>query len=403
MKTAERVRRGYERRPYPFGNSKALTSLLWRLDLKWVSAMGRIDSSNDAPARVLVAGCGDGTEAFNLQRMLPQSEIVAVDFSARSISIARRLQRRAPELRRIRFVLGDLADRRLCSRLGEFDLITCQGVLSYVPNPGPVLKNLGLCLVPDGVLYAGVNGANHTSRLLRPALAKFGYDLNEYSDTRRLRGVLALCDTFVAADRRPRISGFGPAYLASDVFGALNQSRSLADWISRARWAGLQLLGNKAAMALFWRLAQDESYPLLIPWSRAQVCEFLELLCPSAFHQLLFSRKAQPAPPWQERGRLLLQRVALTRLYDIEFPKAGRRVLDRLRRLRITSVSMNVATEWRMPEWEMELLRGADGGRSLASQLRECPLSVPFAELRKQLYLLYQLGVINLLPARDGS
>jgi hypothetical protein len=34
----------------------------------------------------------------------------------------------------------------------------------------------------------------------------------------------------------------------------------------------------------------------------------------------------------------------------------------------------------------------------LAYLLTEIPLSVPFPELRKQLYLLYQLGIVNLRP-----
>jgi SAM-dependent methyltransferase len=403
MKTADRVRQSYERYPYPFGNAKALKGRSWNLDLKWVEAIGRVETPNAPPARVLVAGCGDGTEAFNLQRMLPRSEIVAVDFSARSIGIAKRLQRRDAKMRAIRFVEADLADRRLPARLGEFDLITCQGVLSYFTRPTPVLRNLGECLKSDGVLYIGVNGSNHASTRLRPSLRRFGFDLNEYSNKQHQREVLKLCDTVLAADGHRQVSQFGSPYLASDVFGPLNQCLSLADWISLARRAGLHFRGNQASTRLFRGIADKGLYHLLIPRSRGQVCEILDQLSPAPFHQLLFSRTPEANPPWQEGGRLLRWSIALTPLYEVRLPRPGKKVLDRVRNIRIASPSRNIAMEWAMPEWELELLRDAGSGHSLASLLRECPLRVPFRELRNQLYLLYQLGVINLVPSPGGK
>jgi hypothetical protein len=58
---------------------------------------------------------------------------------------------------------------------------------------------------------------------------------------------------------------------------------------------------------------------------------------------------------------------------------------------------------WEMPEWELELLRRGDGRRTVGSVLAKIPLRVPHADLRRQLYLLYQLGIINLLPPGPGA
>jgi SAM-dependent methyltransferase len=400
MKIGDRVRQAYERRPYPFGNLKALTGRSWNLDLGWVEAIGRPGSSDVIPARILVAGCGDGTEAFNLRRLLPKSEIVAVDFSARSIAIARRLQSRNPEVRDILFIEADLADRRLPAIVGSFDLITCQGVLSYIARPESALRNLGRCLKPDGVLYIGVNGADHVSTRLRPSLAKFGYNVDQYKNGRRLRGVLKLCDTVHAADGHAQVAVHGPSYLASDVFGPLNQSLTLADWISRARGGGLHFRGNRTSTRLIRRIADNGSYPALIPWSRSKVCEILEELRPSAFHQLLFSRKPESNPAWGRKGPLLRRRIELTRLFNVRLPKPAKTSPGRPRRLRITDEARNIVMELMIPEWEAELLRGSDGRHSLESLILKSRLEVPFDELRKQLFLLYQLGVINLLPAR---
>jgi|CZKI01.1.fsa_nt_gi SAM-dependent methyltransferase len=399
MKIADQVRQTYDRRPYPFGNNKALKRRSWTLVLEWVGAIGRTEARNTAPARVLVAGCGDGTEAFNLRRRLPDAEIVAVDFSTRSIAVARRLQRRAKEMRDIRFVAADLTDPRLPAKVGGgFDLIICHGVLSYIPRTARVMRNFGRCLKADGALYLAVNGSRHVNTRLRQALPAFGYDMNAFQDSPRLRSVLKLCDTVVTVDGLPRVSGHEPEFLSSDVFGPLNQSLTLSQWVRHGRRAGLNLRGNWSSIRLFRRIAENDLHPLLIPRSRAQVVDFLERLSPSQFHRLLFSKKAEATPPWERRGQLLKWRIVPTRLYRIGLPKPGKRVLDRLRRLTIASRALNLSMAWRMPEWELELLRRGDGGRSMGGVLRRIPLSVPFPELRKQLYLLYHLGIINLLP-----
>ena len=404
MKISDQVRRIYERRPYPFGNVKALKRRSWTLVQEWVEAIGRAEACNRAPRRVLMAGCGDGTEAFNLRRKLPNAEIVAVDFSARSISIARRLQRRAGEMRSIRFIAGDLTDPRLPARLGgPFDLVICHGVLSYIPGPERAMRNFGRCLKPGGALYLGVNGSRHVNTRLRQALPDFGYDVNVFQESKRLRSVLKLCDAVVSADGLPRISGQGPEFISSDVFGVLNQSLTLSKWALLGRRAGLHLRGNWASIRLFRRIAEGELHQLLIPRSRAQVVDFLERLSPSQFHRLLFSRKAEANPPWKNRGQLLKWRIVLTRLYKLRLPRPGSTVIDRVRKLKIASRALNFSMAWEMPEWEMELLRYGGGRRSLGSVLGMIPLSVPFPELRKQLYLLYQLGIINLVPPAAGA
>ncbi len=404
MKIADRVREIYERRPYPFGNAKALRGRTWALGLEWVDAIGRTGTPRTVPARVLVAGCGDGTEAFNLRRRLPDSKIVAVDFSPRSIALAKRLQRRARDTRDIRFVRADLTDPRLPARLGGgFDLVICHGVFSYIPGAGRAMKNFARFLKPDGVLYLGVNGTRHLSTRLRKALPEFGFDINEFRESGRMRQVLRLCDTVVSADGGPRVARHGPQYLAGDVFGVLNRCLSLADCAALARRAGLHFRGNHTMIRLFRRIAENDLHHLLIPRSRAQVAEFLELLGPSQFHRLLFSRTPEANPPWGSQSQLLKWRIAPTRLYKFKLPRPAKVITDRVRRFTIESRSLNLSMEWHMPEWEIELMRRGDGGESMGSVLRQIPLSVPFAEVRRQLYLLQHLGIINLLPPGAGG
>jgi SAM-dependent methyltransferase len=401
MRVSDKVRHVYERRPYPFGDDRALKQSSWSLALEWVGAFGRGGPANFAPARVLVAGCGDGTEAFNLRRQIPKATIVAVDFSARSIAVARRLQRRSREMRDIRFVTADLASPGLLARIGgEFDLITCHGVLSYVSRPERVLRNLARCLAPDGALYLGVNGSTHVSTRLRHALPGLGFNLEEFQDGPRTRGALRLCDAVLVGVGLPSTAGHPAGFLAGDVFGALNQSLPLSKWVSLGRRAGLSFRGNWASLHLFRSIGDDGSYTLLIPRSRSQVADFLERLAPSQFHRLLFSRVPEANPPWDDRKRLLGWHLSRTRFYQVKFPKPGKNVRDRLRVFTVRNPHLNLSVDWRMAEWEIELLRRGDEGRSLANLLSNIPLSVPFRELRKQLYLLYQLGIVNLDPPR---
>jgi SAM-dependent methyltransferase len=89
VSSAERIRLGYERFPYPGNELAALIEGKGSLPaLNWMQGIGRPGSLK--PQRVLVAGCGTGVEAFRLRRELPNAEIVAVDFSPRSIAVARK-------------------------------------------------------------------------------------------------------------------------------------------------------------------------------------------------------------------------------------------------------------------------------------------------------------------------
>jgi len=395
MNISDKIRQIYDRRPYPFGNGQALKRSSWSLLHEWVDAFGRNELHPFVPRRILVAGCGDGTEAFRLGRQYPGSEIVAVDFSTRSIAVAKRLQARMGKKSAVRFVAADLGDLRLPSRVGGgFDLITCHGVLSYVSGPVRVLRNLARSLEPAGVLYLGVNGSANASTRLRSVLPDLGFDLGGFRDGPRLRGVLGLCDHVLASDGRPRVSMRSAAYLAGDVFGALNRSETLSTWVSYGRRAGLSFRGSLATIGRFQAIAEDGSYVHLMPKSRAEVGGVLERLAPSQFHGLLFSPVPEVNPPWSSRSRLLGWTIAPSRLYDFKLPRTGGKVLDRRRPLRISSAALRLSMEWEMPEWELELLRGGPLRRIMAG----LPLSVPFAELSKQIYLLFQLGVLKLVP-----
>jgi SAM-dependent methyltransferase len=288
-----------------------------------MQAIGR--PGRAAPARVLVAGCGAGVEAFLLRRRLPAAEIVAVDFSPRSIVVARRLQGRARSARPINFLVADLTDPQLARRTGgAFDLITCHGVLSYIPEPGRALRSLGACLAPDGAMYLGVNGEATPSVRLRPWLAGFGLAIDELKDERRLRQLLRLWDS-LHEDELGALAAMSTSYLAGDVCGVHFNNWPLARWRAEANRCGWELAGTDILpTALLLTMAQDNYLPLY-PGGGGEVAAQLDQVRPAGFHRMMLRRA--------EAGELDLRldgrdepRLRWTGLFSVRFrATAGRR------------------------------------------------------------------------------
>ena len=280
-----------------------------------MQALGR--PGQPLPQRVLVAGCGTGAEAFVLRKRLPQAEIVGVDFSPRSVAVAQRLLRAVDWGKPITFLVGDLTDRKLAARLGEgFDLITCHGVASYVPRPGRVLETLGRCLRPRGALYLGVNGEAHPATRLRPWLERFGVDVGELSDERRLRELLGLWDALYD-DGIGELAHMSASYLASDICGSFFNNWPLSRWRAEAARAGWRLTGSWLLPLTLRLMLENGSARLLHPLAIDELADRLDAARPASFHQLVFQRAAgrsaaegTPAPEnsrWQWTGLYALR------------------------------------------------------------------------------------------------
>jgi SAM-dependent methyltransferase len=281
----------------------------WQLaPMEWIQSVWQPQRSS--PRRILVAGCGTGLEALALRRRFPEAEIVAVDFSPRSIAAARQSKQSPRPSQPIRFVVADLADRQFASIAGEgFDFITCHGVLSYVARPERALRNLARCLEPDGALYLGVNGAGHFSVGARPFMSALGFDMAEFCDGRGLRNILKLHDT-ILGEPGNAVAKRKAGYLASDLFGPVIHNLPLKDWVGISREAGLHLLGCYGKLRPLRSALNCGLSSLLKPRSRAEVSELVDMLVPTGFHRLLLSKSRPAEPPWGEPERLLDWRPA---------------------------------------------------------------------------------------------
>jgi SAM-dependent methyltransferase len=297
LSSAERIKKGYERFPYPGNDLAALSAGKGSLPaLPWMQGIGR--PACVKPQRVLVAGCGTGVEAFLMRSWLPHAEIVAMDFSPRSIAVARQLEKKAKVGRSITFAVGDLTDARLAEKIGrDFDLITCHGVLSYIPQPGRALKVLATCLSADGALYLGVNGASHPTTALRPWLKSFGVVVDELRDERRVRELLQLWDA-LHDDELGELATMPSSYLASDVCGSHFNNWSLARWRREARRTGWEVAGTAVLAPALHIVADDGKEKPLYPAGIGELAERLDQVRPAGFHRIMLRRAKAAVTIW---------------------------------------------------------------------------------------------------------
>ncbi|MEP6603956.1 MAG: class I SAM-dependent methyltransferase [Spartobacteria bacterium] len=393
MKVAEQIRSIYERCPYPTVKSRAPLRLHWRLPpWEWITTVW--ESSRAYPVKILVAGCGTGNEAFAFAGKFPAAQIVAIDYSPRSIAVAKKLQRRSTRFARIRFRVGDLADRSFARRFEErFDFISCHGVLSYIPQTSRVFASLAKCLAVDGALYVGVNGSAHFSERWRKALTQF-----DTATPAHLDRIVALMDA-LSGEAIGAVVEKEPAYLAGDLFAPLIRNLPLTEWIRRARGVRLNFRSSYASVAALRSVFNESREHLLFPRSRAEVARLTETLRPAAFHQLIFTKKSAPAIPWHGHALLDWRPVLPPHLKKTRWPQPRGRS-PTLRRVKIKRPEMNTQIELRLPEWGLEILRGGDKKHSVRELLGRTPPHVPLTRLLQTLYLLHQLCLLNLAPPR---
>lgn len=110
------------------------------------------------PVRVLVAGGGTGDAAIFLAEQLRDSgsQIVYVDFSRKSMEIARK-RAEVRNLAGITWIQASLLDVPGLD-LGRFDYINCSGVLHHLRDPVAGLRALKSVLAPGGALKIMVYG-----------------------------------------------------------------------------------------------------------------------------------------------------------------------------------------------------------------------------------------------------
>lgn len=148
------VRAQYEENPYPRwlrigrsgeGNLKSVLAARFR-DFGAPAFL-------DGAVRVLVAGCGTGKEPIGFALSNPDSDVLAVDLSRRSLAYATRMARKL-RATNVRFLQADILN------LGQLDdrfhVISSAGVLHHMADPMAGWRVLSDRLLPSGIMQVNL-------------------------------------------------------------------------------------------------------------------------------------------------------------------------------------------------------------------------------------------------------
>lgn len=143
-----------------------------------------------APATVLDVGGGAGHQSFPLA--LVGYEVTLLDSSPAMLAKARERLAMLPQeaQRRVRFIeaAGERADEAVNGQ--QFDAVLCHGVLGYLDDPGPMVRQLCACTAEDGIV--SIMTGNAKANAVRPAMEQRWEDALASFDERTGIGVLGV-------------------------------------------------------------------------------------------------------------------------------------------------------------------------------------------------------------------
>ena len=257
------VRAQYEALPYPPRNPADESKRLIRT---WLDALPMLNHHGFAGGqsfgqgfRVLVAGggTGDGTIFLAEQLRATDAQIVHLDFSEASLSIAQQRARQRG-LNNIQWLHRSLLDLPGLG-LAPFDYINCSGVLHHLADPDAGLRALLSVLADDGVLglmvYARIGriGVYQLQQALRLMHRDGAHDLaTQIAHTKDLLAHLPRSNWFVRAQELHHDHKMGDAGLYDLLLHSTDRAYSvdeLYDWLADQHGLHLSLtdVGRGAA------------------------------------------------------------------------------------------------------------------------------------------------------------
>jgi len=162
----ERVRRFYERAPFP-GYPARDNLAAFRARAAHNAFVRLLDRSIPGDAQIVDLGCGTGQMALYLAKA--DRRVVGADLTRASLALANAAAKRFGL--RVHFVETDLRSAGLQS--GAFDVVLSSGVLHHTPDPRAAFASIVPLARPGGIIVLGVYNAFARIPLrLRRALAR---------------------------------------------------------------------------------------------------------------------------------------------------------------------------------------------------------------------------------------
>lgn len=223
-----------------------------------------------ATARILEIGCCSGHHLIPLAMRWPGSRCTGIDLAESAVTVAARRAARAG-VENVRFLTADLRDFEPDD--GPFDFIIAHGFLSWVPADvqAALFRFCRSNLSPTGIATVSFNvESGWKQRFLvigkvRAIVAAGASSVIQALEILRTVTADDSPDLAIIADMLAK----GPAILAFDDFGPVNDAWSLDRFFAAAAGAGLRWLGESDPAAaegeeispdgLHQRLAEDEA------------------------------------------------------------------------------------------------------------------------------------------------
>jgi S-adenosylmethionine-dependent methyltransferase len=177
------------------------------------------------PRRVLDIGCGQGTQALLLARR--GHVVTGLDSSVNLLGDFRAaLATESAEVSdRVRLVQGEAEAIASLFARSSFDVVLCQGVLMYFPDPDPLLEAIAQVVVPGGIVSLVVR--NGDALAMRPGL------LGDWDGVGKAFDGVAYLNRIGVAARADRLA---------DLTAALARRQ-----MSVAQWYGVRVFTDTAA------------------------------------------------------------------------------------------------------------------------------------------------------------
>jgi len=152
---SQAVRQQYEENPYPRWKRRGKLGTGLPLHAALCQRLPYRDIPENLPAtpHILVAGCGTGSDAFQVAQAFAHGSMLAVDISKTSLAYAIRATKEFG-VTDIDFRHADILELGVLNR--QFDLIVCSGVLHHMRDPMAGWRVLTGLLQPDGYMNIGL-------------------------------------------------------------------------------------------------------------------------------------------------------------------------------------------------------------------------------------------------------
>jgi len=145
---------------YPFPSTNIINEAHGNRIMRDLKARG-IKCSN---LKILDAGCGSGEKAISFAKVFRDSEVYGWDICENSIKIAKEMAEKE-KINNVKFMNMDLLNVDTKNFGDYFDLIISWGVIHHLSDSAKGMKNLGLCLKPQGLMYIWVYALHSLERV----------------------------------------------------------------------------------------------------------------------------------------------------------------------------------------------------------------------------------------------